>query len=232
LYKGSLGSQISVPNKSRGQGVYVLLDYVFPENFHEFDICIFDLTNPPAKTYKPAENIIEGAHRQEVYALYCQYPTTVFDSRPFAAALIPQNIESIQERPFLQIIFACSQYESQYEPVLITNDYHSTQNKETRTIYNFSSEIPLGQVRRGKEVKLRPMNPLLSSFLGKYQKDFTYEQTFRHAQRPTQRFGSEDDPSFIPLLENINGEIVSFGENAVIDHSIALDIDHPELMFF
>jgi hypothetical protein len=31
------------------------------------------------------------------------------------------------------------------------------------------------------------------------------------------------DFSHLPALD---------GENAVIDHSIALDIDHPELMFF
>jgi len=142
--------------------------------------------------------------------LYCRYPTTVFDPRPLISSSIANDIYSIQGRVFLQIIFACKQYSVEYEPVLITGAFHETKPKESHHIYSFWPDIPLGPSRTGKEVTVCEVNDQLSSFLNKFKKGFLYEQTFSHPSSWDERKGSIPDPSFIPLLENINHEIVAF----------------------
>src|ERR1700722_10093233 len=52
LYSGTLGAICDVPNKGRGDSQLFRLDFDFPENFHEYDILIIDLTNEKRKDFK------------------------------------------------------------------------------------------------------------------------------------------------------------------------------------
>jgi hypothetical protein len=210
LFQGALGSTIMVPNRNRGQGEYMVLDYEFPDNFHEFDILILDLNSVPSKSFERKDHILPTTRKAEVMQLYCRFPTTVFDPRPLVSTFMAKGINDIQGRAFLQIIFASETYSVEYEPVLITGAFHETQDKVTRNIYDFWPNIPLGAARSGKEVTTCEVNAQLSSFLKKFNKDFRYKQSFYHPNSWKEKGGSIPDPNFTPLLENINHEIVAF----------------------
>ena len=51
LFQGTLGATMKIPNKSRQDYSHILLDYLLPPNFHEYDILILDLTNEAIKKF-------------------------------------------------------------------------------------------------------------------------------------------------------------------------------------
>ena len=117
LFQGSLGETMKIPNKSRHDYSYILLDYSFPENFHEYDVLILDLTNEPSKEYKPDEHIVRTTRHKSILQLTCSFPTTLFDPRPLTSSFLANSINQIHGRKFLQIVFACESYEIEYEKV-------------------------------------------------------------------------------------------------------------------
>ena len=81
LYQGTLGSVVRVPNKTRHDSVEILLSYDFPDNFHEYDILILDLTNENRTDYDRFQLKITDTKSNSIYRLVCSYPTTIFDPR-------------------------------------------------------------------------------------------------------------------------------------------------------
>lgn len=210
IFEGSLGSTIKLPNNKRGDGHYMLLDYRFPDNFHEYDISFVDLISAPNKAFRKEEHVLPTTSQPEVMQLFCGYPTTIFDPRPLVSSFIASDVNSIQGRVFLEVIFACKEYSIEYEPVLITGAYHKSQNTQTHSIYSFWQNIPLGPGRKGKDVTICKINPALGSLIDRFSKDFRYEQTFTHPKIWDGEFGNKNNPDFVPILRNINQEIVAF----------------------
>src|SRR5688572_5992727 len=115
LFAGTFGNIIRVPNKKRYDQVVISLDYDVPENLHEFDLLILDLTNEKTTDYQPKSDKGLQTKSRQLHRLVCSYPTTIFDPRPLGATLIGNEIAKINNRKFLQIIFACGAYEFEYE---------------------------------------------------------------------------------------------------------------------
>lgn len=210
LFQGTLGAIMKIQNNSRHSSAYILLDYTLPVNFHEYDILILDLTNEQKKDYKPDEHVLRDTRRKSIVQLTCSYPTTIFDPRPLTSSFLAGYVNEIHGRKFLQIVFACDSYEVEYEKVQITDDYPQRLANESHSIYSFYNSIPLSGSRTGKEVTLCSVRDDLFNLLTKHSKDLTYEQTFYHPTTWSSEKGNYPDPNFIPLLNNINNEIISF----------------------
>jgi hypothetical protein len=213
LYEGSLGPIYRVPNKSRHDYSHIALDYSLPVNFHEFDILILDLTNEKTVDYKEEDHKMQDTRRKSVLKLVCSYPTTLFDQRPLVSSFLLSNINQITSRDFLQIVFACENYNIEYEMIKITDDYPERQPGAKHNIYSFWNGIPLSDVRTGKDVTVYDdIRSDMFSLLSKHTKNLTYSQTFYHPTKYTKEEGNIPDPLFTPLLKNINNEIVAFAK--------------------
>lgn len=210
LYNGTLGAVMKIPNKARRHCAYILLDYSFPVNFHEYDILVLDLTNEQTKEYKPDEHIVRETRQKSILQLTCSFPTTVFDPRPMTSSFLANSVNEVHGRKFLQIVFACESYEIEYEKEQITDDYPQRLSNERHNIYSFYGGIPLSEARTGNEVAVCSVRDDLFTLLTKHSNDLIYEQTFYHPTIYSSEKGNYLDPGFIPLLNNINNEIVSF----------------------
>ncbi len=211
LFKGTLGSTMQIPNTSTRDSHFILLDHVLPSNFHEYDILILDLTNEQSKEFVPKEHLTRETRMNKILQLTCSYPTTIFDPRPISSFFISEHISKIHSRKFLEIIFACGDYEIEYEKVQITDGYSERLNNEKFGIYNFNLRIPLQEPKVGKEVIVCKSKDDIVSLLNKHTKNIVYEQTFNHPKVWNYEDGNYYlDTNFVPLLININKEIVSF----------------------
>lgn len=206
LFNGTLGSLINVPNKRSGHAVHLMLDFSFPENFHEYDILIVDLINETTKEYTQKDDTIQQTRAKATYKMVCRYPTTTFDPRPISTTILAQNIQKVHKRPFIQIIFACKNYSIEYETVKITDEYPQYLPIQKNSIYDFI-HIPLQSSVAGKEIKICENIKEFKPVLEKYLNNTSYEQTFYH---PKNYSDSKSNPDFTPLLKNINDEIISF----------------------
>lgn len=221
LYQGSLGATMKIPNKSRHDYAYILLDYSLPVNFHEYDILVLDLTNEQTKEHKPNEHIVRETRRKSILQLTCSFPTTIFDPRPLVSSFLATSVSEIHGRKFLQVVFACESYEVEYEKVQITDDYPQRLANERHNIYSFSGSIYLGEPRTGKEVTVCNVRDDLFALLAKHSKDLTYEQTFYHPTKWNSEANKQiPDSSVTPLYKNINNEIVSYAK--VDEHLVTI----------
>src|SRR5690554_7834195 len=57
IFNATLGKQIKIPNKNRHDNRFVLLNFDFPNNIHEFDIFLIDLENVDQINYIPEDHI-------------------------------------------------------------------------------------------------------------------------------------------------------------------------------
>ncbi|RYE29578.1 MAG: hypothetical protein EOP48_32535, partial [Sphingobacteriales bacterium] len=211
LYEGTLGPTMKIPNKTRRDHAYLLLDYSFPDNFHEYDILILDLTNEPSKEYRPEDHVVKETKRKSFQQLICSFPTTVFDPRPLTSSFLSDYVGRITGRSFLQVIFACESYEIEYERIHISSDFSQRLEVEKHNIYSFFDNINLGDTRTGNEVTVCNVNDDLATLLNKHKGDLIYEQTFAHPKVWCSDEGKTlPDKSVTPLLININEEIVSY----------------------
>ncbi len=211
IYNATLGKEIRVPNEKGRPRHFCSLNYDFPRNFHEYDVAVINLPKTTPIEYKPDEHIhIESKDFNHVYLL-SEYPQTIFDPRPLSAHLLRSEISKRLESKFILIIFANRFYETDYIPVDYNQNGHSERNKETYNIYSFCSDISISGNKFGHESRILAKHSGFRSLFEKYQKNITYNVTFNHGEQwnsETRKYEKLND--FIPLLEDIEGEIISY----------------------
>lgn len=222
IYDGSLGSKIQVPNTPGSGERQLLLNYDFPSNLHEYDIVIADLSKFETKKYLIDEHTRENNSSKSSMYLLSSYPQTVFDPRPLASHLLKTKLEEIGERKHLIILFTSNSYTIEYEPIEITSGSHKRLKPETYNIYSLLNFPPLSTALTGKEIKFCPHIKEFQTLLEKYFiNDSYYNQTFSHKTKWSPS-GSIDDDNFIPLMTNMNGNIISFIEFSEKENLIVL----------
>lgn len=209
LYKGTLGDILKIPNKSRGDFFHLLLDYDFPANFHEYDILVLDLTNPSTSEFKQLIPEQRQIRVKKMLTLICSYPTTIFDPRPLSSSILGKRIREVQNRKFIQIVFASEQYEIEYDVLEISGEHSQKLPSENHQLYEFNN-LPLSEKRKGREVSIFKIREDVYQLLNKHLSGLTYEQTFSH---PTVWDAKErktiPNENVFPLMKNVNEEIIS-----------------------
>jgi hypothetical protein len=211
VFNGTLGSIREVPNKRREDSQLLLPDYEYPDNFHEYDILIIDLTNEIKKEFKLFKVEDVKSRSNSFLSLACRYPANLFDPRPISASILAKKIAEVQNKKFIQIVFASKSYDVDYEIIEISETYPENHPNEKYNLYSFNNQIPLSYPRSGSEISICLVREDISNFLKKHATGLNYEQTFNH---PTDWDKEQDKyvptKSLLPLIRNINDEIVSF----------------------
>lgn len=208
VYQGSLGKLVDTKNEKH-KFKYHLLNNDFPANSHEYDIVIVDFSNEETIDYVKSDNQ-RGKNKTENNSyLICKYPQTIFDPRGLSSHVFISKIKEILKKECLFIVFQNEKVDIEYKMVEENGDRPISKGSQEANFYEFVPNFYFQQNKFGKETKVIPNNGELSSFLEKYNKDFTYENTFQHP-----RIWDNDlkipDPRFYPLIQNLNNEIVSY----------------------
>lgn len=208
LYQGSLGKLVDTKNEKYGFK-YHLLNNDFPPNAHEYDIVIVDFSNEETIDYVKSDNQ-RGKNKTENNSyLICKYPQTIFDPRGLSSHAFLREIREILKKECQIIVFQNENVDIEYKIVEENGDRPISKGSQVANFYEFIPNFYFQQNKFGKETKVITNNGELTSFLEKYNKDFTYENTFFH---PTIWENDEKvpDPRFYPIIQNSNNEIVSY----------------------
>ncbi|MBI1183121.1 hypothetical protein GC194_02535 [bacterium] len=208
IYTATLGDKIKVPNKNLYDNHYVLLNFDFPINIHEYDIFLIDLENMNQIDYKPEDHVRDSHTGKSAITLVSSYPETIFDPRPLSSLILSKRLAQIGERNHMVITFTTGDYVVEYETVKIAENYIERQGTQKHGIYSFSGYMPLSEPKFGKEMTVCNEHKDLKTLLQRHIDNSYYNQTFHH---PTNWNNGkrEPDPSYIPLVKNSSGDIVS-----------------------
>jgi hypothetical protein len=207
--EATLGSCVRVPNDKPNQHHFLHLNYDYPENLHEYDIVILDMTKVKYADYSSEDFNIKNTKGKAAYAFLSTFPQKIFDSRPFAAKLVSEEIQQILKRVSVVIAFCGEQEIADYDIVKI--DSHNTQieRKDRASIFDFYRQFPQHQNKLGKKLELPKEQPKIFHYLSKYLTNSIYKTVFEHPQVIKDNKWQQDT-HFLPLLVNNNSEIVSF----------------------
>lgn len=208
LTLGTLGAKIKVPNTTRRENHELLLNYNIPPNLHEYDIIIIDLENHNTIDFVQSEHIRTQHTGNKHTSLLSSYPETLFDPRPLGSRILNGHLSNITNRPYLVIAFSAKDYEIEYQPVNNDHGYIEKQPTQTHNIYSFDGSIPKSKVKYGTEIEICSFGGDLQHLLEKHTSGATYSQTFFH---------SVEDKTFVPLMKNMNSDIIAYmqvGHNA------------------
>jgi hypothetical protein len=221
IFNGTLGSKIKIPNTTRSEKHQLLLNYYFPPNLHEYDVIIIDLDNSKTIDYQPEEHIKETySGKCSVYFL-STYPETLFDPRPYASYILRGETKKINNRKYLILAFSSEAHNVDYEFIYITEGITEREKVQTYNIYSFWKFVPIAESKYGKEIYVSKIGGEFQSILEKYKTDSFYNQTFKH---PITWEDDEEvkDEKYLPLMTNMNGDIISYIERNENDNLIIL----------
>ena len=205
----STGACVKVPNNRVNDKHFLRLDYQAPANLHEYEIVIFDTSFEKSIDYKNECFDIESTKTKKVHALLSAFPQKVFDPRPLSMHLISNEIANILQKESIIIQFCTREEMVNYQLVEINHYGTDVTNEWTYSNLVFYDDYPGRDVKTGKKIKLPEEETKLSQLFGKYLAKSRYEMIFYHPKPWVDGTYKKAD-NFIPLLENENGEIVSF----------------------
>lgn len=208
LYQGSLGKLVDTKNEKH-KFKYHLLNYDFPANSHEYDIVIIDFSNEEVIDYVKSDNQRSKNKTEKNNYLLCQYPQTIFDPRGLSSHLFVKKFREILKKDCLIIVFQNESVDIEYKIVEENGDRPISKGTQKANFHELVPKFYFEQNKFGKETKVIPNNGELTTFLEKFNKDFTYQNTFYH---PSKWENGEQIPDsrFYPIVLNLNNEIVSY----------------------
>lgn len=210
VYEGSLGSVYNLDWKilRNHSEVPVLVDYSFPRNLQEYHVFLHDMNHANEREYKIEEHDLyknlEQAHQSY---LECRRPITLYDLRPFGAHVLKEKIYALGDKnKSIFITFAYSSHSVEY----YSNEvgYHSPVNEGTFE-NNEALLTVTGYNQYGKRVRLVNNEKLSYELFNDHIDTTEYFYVFKHPHvwKDNQQY---PDENFIPLLNNENGECVSY----------------------
>lgn len=123
--------------------------------------------------------------------------------------MLLQKIESFKEKESVIVIFADENENVEYHTVEIGSNGYTVNNTYTYSNTNVYSGFPTNFNKYGKKM-LPPVEATkLNTLLLKYLNDSYYSIVFNHPQEWINN-KSENAKNFIPLLLNLDNEIVSY----------------------
>ncbi|OWF78877.1 hypothetical protein B4900_11815 [Yersinia rohdei] len=204
----SFGSTINVNNKQYEEK-FLKLNHNYPNNLHEFDIVMLDMTNNKSESFDPNKHIIKNTSGNKAHALLSTYPEQIFDPRPFSINIVSAQINELSVKKSIVIAFCGSETTFDYQLVEITARGASITDKQSYSNLAFYSGFPILKNRYGCKVKIPEKKSKLSPLLVKYLDGIEYRTVFNHPDVWTGN-NYQKDEGFIPLLFNERDEIVSY----------------------
>lgn len=209
VYNGSLGKPVDVKNQNQRYGnTYLLLNYDFPENVHEYEVFISDLANKKVIGYTEEDHQKDNIVGEYAYYFVSKRPATIFNPIPYGCTILYNKTSLFKNnRPIINIIFQGGKQSIKYTIKNIVL-YHSERNYEY-TNYSLTQDFTAETVY-GKEIQICD-NEVARNLFTKYTEEIEYYQTFFHpTSKNTENNKTIYAKNFIPLLKNKHGQIISY----------------------
>jgi hypothetical protein len=197
IYDGNFGRLIQTGIRLHYETRKIFLDFLLPNNLHEYDMFIIDMTYDLTVPYNEDAYILTDNKNKSQVGILCEYPQVIFDGRPIVSTeFFSKKIWDEQRKIF--IVFASRLEIINYDIADFSKQYHEV--IETRSISNFDffSDSVQKTNKQGKEIKV--LNTEFKQILDKYSLNSEYHVIFNFTTHP----------SYIPLLENNKNEIVGY----------------------
>lgn len=210
VYDGCLGNKIDLTHLSNGSH-YLLSTHNFPSNIQEYDVFVIDLAKRKPILYDERTHtrhyVGDGANMY----FRSQSNQTIFDTIPFGAFLLKENLIKNRTREPIIVIFQEEKQESIYTYVDKVSAFSYTEKGiEKCSNYNFTNSLPLSTVQHGHQVN-RADNNLSKILFDGIEDKLQYHQLFYHPEKynpDTQK--CESSSNILPLLYNRNNDLISF----------------------
>ena len=195
---GDLGVAKTVEYEKYVNTRYVELEYRMISNLHEYSVVIIDLQNEN----KSRHCIENDKPNSNPYLFELSFPQRKFEPSPLVLSIMISQMRV----PSLKIIFAGINYTEKYNITkVLKQSQYSCPYEEKRNIY----EIIKANVTSKSGKKIISENNNLANVISKYVKGYNVifnlpSQWDQSSQK------SIADPSFIPLLKNQDGDVVSY----------------------
>lgn len=195
---GDLGVAKTVEYEKYVNTRYVELEYRMISNLHEYSVVIIDLQNEN----KSRHCIENDKPNSNPYLFELSFPQRKFEPSPLVLSIMISQMRV----PSLKIIFAGINYTEKYNITeVLKQSQYSCPYEEKRNIY----EIIKANVTSKSGKKIISENNNLANVISKYVKGYNVifnlpSQWDQSSQK------SIVDPSFIPLLKNQDGDVVSY----------------------
>lgn len=210
IFDGTLGKKINFDYDKDNTNNYCILKHKFPTNLHEYNILILNMIDEKTIPYLDIEHQRNNitAHKETKFNI--SYPTTIFNPKPLSSKVLNKKIEQLIISPSIILIFGYKKEEIIYHPVEFKDSSHGKNLLAIKaTNYSFFDDIPLSDTKHGLKSNIiidGELKKLLDDF-----KDWEYHQTFNHPTIWNDEYEKHiPDSSFTPLIQNNNGEIISY----------------------
>lgn len=201
FYNGSIGYPTKI--KYQRYGTNCLPQERLPENFHEYEVVILDLTHAPVIPYNPASHTRENHKQTEAYYLFCEHPQTIFDPRPFSLKRLEKILSEMTTKHSLIIVFCSAEDKLPYRTDRTSDIFE-------RSTYDFFS-VPYHENKAGKRTSVASGEGELLNYLRRFNEEFSYEITFDLPDRyDPEKQKIVPDPNYTPLIHSADGKTIGF----------------------
>lgn len=206
VYEGSLGSVLSINwDNLTTSVVKVLVNYDYPNNLHEYHVFVTDTDNASEKNYIPSEHRVKDIESKEERCLTCHHPISKLDLRPYGTNVLKHFFDKNSKLKRIEVVFVGPKNEVEY-----TSDGLVSHSPDTHGPFsNYSAwHILTGEDKYGMKVSLGEYK-ISNTLFESRQSQIRYYHTFHI---PFRQYDDElkKDKAYISLLENENGECISY----------------------
>lgn len=208
LATGTAGNLIRVNNEKEKNGRWVKLNFDIPENLHEYDVLIIDLSG--GKEIVECKKFSYGdGTGGKIHAIYSGHPEIIFNPRPGGFKAIGKELNVLLEKPSVVVIFADAIESADYRTVEVSsggNRWGAEFSADTTELYE---RFPNYKNMVGTKIKAPGEESEYFELLEKHFDGGQYRVVFEH---PTylRNYQKIKSSSFTPVALNERDEIVSY----------------------
>lgn len=206
VFEGSFGSVFTINwDNSYSHSRYVLSDVSLPENLHEYHVFIGDTNHPNHRKYVPNEHQVSNITDPEEKCLTCSRPINILDLRPYGTSELSKFFKNNHNHKRIEIVFLGAHNSVAYTSSVV--EYMKSYPLGSFSNYD-AWGLLYGDSKEGNRVVFEENRESRMLFDGKLNQ-VRYYYTFR---RPYigQGESREEDPHFLSLLRNEDGECISY----------------------
>lgn len=204
----SFGTNIKVNNKQYEEKL-LKLNHDYPNNLHEFDIVMLDMTRNNTEDFNQNHHSLKDTRGSKAQALLSHYPEQVFDPRPLSINIVSAEIKELTNKKSIVIAFCGHENIVDYDFVEITANGAKVTAHYTYSNFNFYNNVAQHSNKYGKKVFVPKVKSKLSPLLEKHLDRIEYSTVFFHPEIWENKQYKKIE-NFIPLLLNEREEIISY----------------------
>ena len=206
IFEGSFGSVFTIRwDKTYSHSKYVLSDVDLPDNLHEYHVFIGDTDNPNHRNYASDEHHVSNIKDPEEKCLTCDSPINILDLRPYGSSLLSNFFNNNSKHKRIKIVFLGAYnsvvYTSSVVGYISSHPYGSFSNYDAWNVL-------YGESKAGNRAVFEDNKWSRVLFDGRLT-GLKYYHTF-NTPYVGDRGNKKEDPHFMPLLKNEDGECISY----------------------